>query len=378
MTRTRLHIEASRDEVFDVLCDGEHYASWVVGARRIRAVDDGFPSPGTRLHHSVGVAPLVVRDETLVLAADRPALLELEAHGAGFKANVRFQLAEDRDGTEVVMDEEGADSRSRAVVAVTRPLVAGRNAETLWRLRQQVLHAQDERRPMPTRSEGTRTVPRWLGDLTARVFGVLAAVREMPPMQHCGVTRRGVAQLTARGSALASRRECEVIVRFSRVLGLPLPLPDLHGLAIRFVDAHGEQRHRDLLFLATGPGLAASLPLPLFGLVSSRYSSILRYRLGEAPVVFTASVHPPRLSAKELGAGEDVEIEVGAVGPHAGRDDGPLAQVVLGEVIDGGALHFDPTSSEGSIAPLGFLNALREPAYAAARAVATSRATKRE
>jgi hypothetical protein len=363
--------------VFDVLADGEHYADWVVGARRIRAVDDDFPSPGSRLHHSVGIMPLVVRDQTLVLASKRPELLELEAHGAGFKANVRFQLTEEPDGTTVVMDEEGADTRSRAVVAFTSALVAGRNAETLWRLRQQVLNEQDEHRPMPSDTEDAPRLPRWLGDLTARVFGVLAAVRNAPPMQPTGVTRRGVAHLTDRGRLLASSRECGVIVRFSRVLGVPKPLPDLHGLAVRFVDAFGPHQHHDLLFLATPRGSASAIPLPLFGLVSSRYSSISQYRLGDIPVVFTADVRPGGLSSDELATLDDVEITIGARGGAPGQDTAPLAQIVLGEVVDGGALHFDPARNHGSVAPLGLLNTLREPAYAAARAVAASRAIKR-
>ena len=43
-------IDATPEQVFSVLADGWLYPSWVVGASRIRAVDDSWPSPGAELH----------------------------------------------------------------------------------------------------------------------------------------------------------------------------------------------------------------------------------------------------------------------------------------------------------------------------------------
>ena len=37
-----------------MLSDGWSYATWVVGAARIRDVDDGWPTVGTKIHHPSG------------------------------------------------------------------------------------------------------------------------------------------------------------------------------------------------------------------------------------------------------------------------------------------------------------------------------------
>ena len=51
---------SSPEQVFAVLQDGWTYPGWVVGATRMREVDEGWPAPGTKLHHSFGVWPLVI------------------------------------------------------------------------------------------------------------------------------------------------------------------------------------------------------------------------------------------------------------------------------------------------------------------------------
>src|ERR1700712_4181413 len=48
-------VRASTDAVWSVLADGWMYATWVVGASRIRAVEPQWPRQGARIHHSFGV-----------------------------------------------------------------------------------------------------------------------------------------------------------------------------------------------------------------------------------------------------------------------------------------------------------------------------------
>lgn len=74
-----MDVAASIGQVWDVLADGWSYAGWVVGASHIRAVDDGWPKPGTRIHHSVGPWPLVIQDSTEIVRCEAPGLLELDA-----------------------------------------------------------------------------------------------------------------------------------------------------------------------------------------------------------------------------------------------------------------------------------------------------------
>ena len=42
------------DAVFRVLADGWLFPAWVVGASRMRDVDEQWPVPGAKLHHSFG------------------------------------------------------------------------------------------------------------------------------------------------------------------------------------------------------------------------------------------------------------------------------------------------------------------------------------
>ena len=54
-------MNATPDQVWEVLSDGWLYPLWVVGASRMREVDDAWPALGARLHHSVGTWPLLHR-----------------------------------------------------------------------------------------------------------------------------------------------------------------------------------------------------------------------------------------------------------------------------------------------------------------------------
>ena len=55
-----------------MLADGWLFPSWVVGSSRMRSVDEQWPEPGSKLHHSFGVWPLLLNDETVVREWDPP------------------------------------------------------------------------------------------------------------------------------------------------------------------------------------------------------------------------------------------------------------------------------------------------------------------
>ena len=67
-TVSRVFSSPAKD-VWKVIADGWLYSGWVVGATRIRAVDAHWPEAGSRLHHSVGVWPLVIDDTSRVSAS---------------------------------------------------------------------------------------------------------------------------------------------------------------------------------------------------------------------------------------------------------------------------------------------------------------------
>ena len=54
MSTTTRSVSATPEQVWEVLADGWLYPLFVVGASRMRDVDDSWPAVGAKLHHSVG------------------------------------------------------------------------------------------------------------------------------------------------------------------------------------------------------------------------------------------------------------------------------------------------------------------------------------
>jgi uncharacterized protein YndB with AHSA1/START domain len=134
-TNTRV-VEATPQQVWEVLSDGWLYPLWVVGASRMREVDDHWPAVGACLHHSVGVWPLLFDDTTEVTDSQPESLLALRARGwpAG-EAQVTIRLRPQGAGTEIVIEERAV--RGPGALApgfVQDPMLAWRNTETLRRL----------------------------------------------------------------------------------------------------------------------------------------------------------------------------------------------------------------------------------------------------
>ena len=129
-------LNCSPEQVFAVLRDGWTYPVWVVGASRMRSVDEAWPAPGTKLHHSFGVWPLLLNDTTEVLELDPGHRLVLDAGGWPIgNARVEITVEAAADGSLVSMAEDVSDGPARLVPQPVR--VAGidvRNRETLRRL----------------------------------------------------------------------------------------------------------------------------------------------------------------------------------------------------------------------------------------------------
>jgi uncharacterized protein YndB with AHSA1/START domain len=134
---THTVIAAPAERIFGILSDPETYADWVVGSSEIRDADAGWPAVGSRFHHTVGVWPLRVKDNTKVIGVEPPVRLKLHARARPLgTACVELVLAPDAEGTRVTMNETAGDLLSRvAINPLTDWLVHLRNVESLRRLK---------------------------------------------------------------------------------------------------------------------------------------------------------------------------------------------------------------------------------------------------
>jgi len=136
MSTTTRSIAATPDQVWSVLADGWLYPLFVVGASRMREVDDTWPAVGSRLHHSVGVWPALIDDTTEVLEVDEERRLLLLARGwpAG-QAHVEISLLPDGDSTVVTIVEQATAGPGALIpTSIQDPQLHVRNIETLRRL----------------------------------------------------------------------------------------------------------------------------------------------------------------------------------------------------------------------------------------------------
>ncbi|MFZ4896536.1 SRPBCC family protein [Plantibacter sp. Mn2098] len=134
-TNTRV-MHCTPEDVFAVLADGWLFPGWVVGASRMREVDDAWPAEGTRLHHSFGVWPVLLDDVTTSLEWDPPTRMVIQPHGWPLgEARVSLRVQPRGTGCVVRITEEPVKGPGTWVpkFLLDIPLWI-RNTETLHRL----------------------------------------------------------------------------------------------------------------------------------------------------------------------------------------------------------------------------------------------------
>jgi hypothetical protein len=142
MSTNTIMIAAPPRRVFDALADARTYPEWLVGAQRIRRVEEGWPAVGSSFHHTVGLGPLRVHDRTSITAIESPHLLRLDARVGPFgAADVCFRVDDAADGGSCVTVQERPDRGPMRHVwrVLGRPLMQlglfGRNQASLVALR---------------------------------------------------------------------------------------------------------------------------------------------------------------------------------------------------------------------------------------------------
>jgi uncharacterized protein YndB with AHSA1/START domain len=136
VSRNQTTIDTRPDKVWDVLSDGWLYPLWVVGATRMRAVDDTWPDPGSKLHHSAGVWPLALDDTTEVVECEPERFLRVLARGWPLgEAEVRVTLTGLGGRTTVELEEQPVKGPGALIPKpIYTPLLTWRNVESLRRL----------------------------------------------------------------------------------------------------------------------------------------------------------------------------------------------------------------------------------------------------
>ena len=135
VTNTRT-VNTTPDQVWNVLADGWLYPLWVVGATRIRDVEQDWPAVGSKIHHSVGVWPAVLDDDTEVLACEPGRSMRLRARGWPLgEAEVEIRLSAQGAGTLVEISEDVVAGPGKLLPEPLRgATIKVRNVETLNRL----------------------------------------------------------------------------------------------------------------------------------------------------------------------------------------------------------------------------------------------------
>lgn len=144
MARVSTTTHVSAHDVFDLLCNGWRYAEWVVGTKRIRAVDADWPAVGSHFHHAVGFGPVTFRDQSEVceIEPDKRLVLLVRVWPAG-RGRVTLELEPVAGGTRITLEEVPVDGPAKALESpVLEALTHVRNMESLRRLRRAVEEAQ--------------------------------------------------------------------------------------------------------------------------------------------------------------------------------------------------------------------------------------------
>lgn len=159
------------------------------------------------------------------------------------------------------------------------------------------------------------------------------------------------------------------VVRFSRSFGLPERLPDVLGVAVRVLDAHGEGRHQDLLMDSSRAlPWARRWPLPRWDALGALYSSLTPYELAGRRWLLALLPDPQAPAVRQVeqvpGRGDGARLRLAVASAR-----GPWREVAvleLGAAVEGGRqIRFSPDVTGGGIRPAGWLQDLRRSAYRA-------------
>ena len=168
----------------------------------------------------------------------------------------------------------------------------------------------------------------------------------------------GVALLDAPG-------RYDVLVRVSRSAGLPELLPDVLGLAVRVLDAHGPGASQDLLLDSTRPEpLLRRWPVPARHHLSVLHGSLLPYDAPSGRLLLGArgAAGQPEVVLSELP--DELVVDLLVATPHGPwRTWGTLRTTGRLPAPQGRQLRLNPWTTGGGLLPAGPLQQWRRASY---------------
>lgn len=229
------------------------------------------------------------------------------------------------------------------------------------------------------------------GPAVAAGFYALATARRRRSLHPVGVGYQGWLQVPHEGPPRSgvplfqAGATHPALLRFSRGAGLPEPLPDALGVAIKLPDAHGPGADQDLLLTSsTDRPLLRRLLFPARSFAHGAFSTALPYDLGNDRVVLL--LVPAHSSAGRSADGDRHHAAGGALAElraaaakglgfeiRTARTFGrskALATLRIGPPLPAEqteALRFNPWNTGPGIRPAGWLNLLRDAAYRASQ-----------
>lgn len=219
-----------------------------------------------------------------------------------------------------------------------------------------------------------------LTGLTAGAFGVRSTQRRKRVFHPVGVAFEGLLHLNPQATNVVPHElsdSTKVIVRFSRGAGVPEPIPDVLGLAVKIPLASANTGEQDLLFASAGtvPGLR-NLLMPAKSFFTPSYSSILPYRLAsKRQIVFGAKADSSLRGRKgdfgdlnAAAASMSLRFDLlvaGLTGPWTTIGSLEVRQQLSQEVSR--QLRFNPWHTHPELQPAGPLNTMRRSAYIASQ-----------
>jgi hypothetical protein len=217
-----------------------------------------------------------------------------------------------------------------------------------------------------------------VGGLTGRGFRLLSAVRGAKSLHPHGLVFDATLAVTGTTDApasplLAEPAEHRALVRFSRSVGLPSPLPDVIGASIRLPDVHGPGRHQDFLFVTSiDRPVLHHVFVPVRDAQQLPYSSLAPYRVADE--LYLLGLEPR--GAVPGGEGESLEdrlIDAAGSGRlafdfSAARVRGrftPIGELRIGDrredALDG--MPFNVWNTGAGLEPATVVNRVRRAAY---------------